>query len=189
MKHVQLNYFWLYVFLLIAFTNVSVAQNIDTAQNFRLKTTNSASGSYLSLALSIDWNLGEVFTLPLKDNKNLNFTTGFLQSMEVEFMTPPKSNLEHLNLDTVKLLFTIYPNPTTNVVSIKNPTAIVKIVEMNIFDYNGLHVYLVNEPYSTPSYTKQIYLALLLPGTYYLQVKYIVNQTYARSRIYKIIKL
>lgn len=189
MKQFQLNYFFLVLLFFFALINVSLAQNMDTTKKFRLKTINSASGTYLSNALSIDWNLGEVFTATLNDNIKTILTSGFLQSREVEFMLPPNANLEYLTLDTVKLLFPIYPNPTKNFISIKNPNANVKIVEMNLFDYKGADVYSIKEPYSSPTYTKQIYLAHLLQGTYFIQVKYIVNQKYYRSRISKIIKL
>ncbi|MEY3208371.1 MAG: Secretion system C-terminal sorting domain, partial [Bacteroidota bacterium] len=179
MKPFQLNYFFLSILFLFAYYNVSVAQNMDTTQKIRLNTTNAASGTYLSKKIGIDWNFGELFTVTLKDNINAVLTTGFLQSMEVEFITASNSNLAHLTLDTVKLLFPIYPNPTSNFVSIKNPTSIVKIVEMNVFDFKGVNVYSITKPYSTPSYTKLVYLAHLLPGNYFIQVKYIVNQIYA----------
>ena len=179
--------------LLLIFTLASVntlfAQiTAPKINNESLKTFNAASGNYQSFILAFDWNFGEVFTSSLTDNSKSLITTGFLQSNEIEFIITPKIN-DSFALDYIKNLIPIYPIPATAFIHINNPNAAVKIVEMNMYNLKGDFFQTIPEPFSTTLFSKKIILEDLIPGIYFIQVKYIVSQKYYRTRIYKIIKL
>jgi hypothetical protein len=136
----------------------------------------------------VDWNFGEVFSSPLTDNQKLLITTGFLQSKVVQkILLPALDSL--LALDKDNTLLAIFPNPVVDQFFVKNIHPLFKITEMNIYDIKGNLIKIIEEPFSTPIFNKNIQVSNLSSGQYVLMVKYIINQKYYRAKIFKIVKL
>lgn len=174
---------FIWVFITSSF---AIGQNSQSFQD--PITLNAASGIYSNMFEMVDWNFGEVMAFSLTDQQKLLITSGFLQSKEVQkILLPAVDSL--LALDKDNTLLSIYPNPVSNQFFVKNNHPLFKITEMNLYNVKGDLIKIIEEPFSTPIFNKNIQVANLSSGTYILLVKYIINQKYYRAKFFKVVKL
>jgi hypothetical protein len=171
--------------LLFSISINSVGQNNQSFQD--PFTFNAASGLYGNMFEVVDWNFGEVLAYSLTDNQKLLITTGFLQSKEIQKVLLPSLD-SLLALDKDNSLLSIFPNPVSNQLFVKNNHPLFKITEMNLYNIKGDLVKIMEEPFSTPIFNKNIQLSNLSNGVYVLLVKYIINQKYYRAKLFKVVK-
>ncbi len=182
------NIYKIFLILILSFTTC-ISSSGQQKVDFRDPVTlNASSGLYQNMFELVDWNFGEVFASSLTDNQKLLITTGFLQSKELQkILLPALDSL--LDLDKDNSLLSVFPNPVSDQLYVKNIHPLFKITEMNMYDIRGNLIKIVEEPFSAPIFNKKIQVSNLSSGEYVLMVKYIINQKYYRAKIFKIVKL
>ena len=182
------NIYKLFLILVLSFT-ICIPSSGQQKMDFKDPVTlNASSGLYKNMFELVDWNFGEVFASSLTDNQKLLITTGFLQSKEYQkILLPSLDSL--LDLDKDNSLLSIFPNPVSDQFYVKNIQPLFKITEMNMYNINGNLIKIIEEPFSTPIFNKKISVSNLPSGEYVLMVKYIINQKYYRTKLFKIVKL
>lgn len=172
-----------FTFVLFSIQSISAQSKLTDPLTF-----NASSGTYKNLFEVIDWNFGEVFTNSFSDKEKLLITSGFLQSKSIEKLVKPITDSTQF-LDKNSNYLTLSPTLVTDLVYINNKQALFKIVEVLIYDINGKMIKIVDEPFSTPVFTKSISLQNLTSGSYIMMISYIINQKYYRVKLFKFIKM
>ncbi|MCU0471980.1 MAG: T9SS type A sorting domain-containing protein [Bacteroidales bacterium] len=142
------------------------------AQTYKQDVIASAGGYNVNGALSISWTLGETI-IPTFQNGDLILTHGFQQQL---FITAVEENLETL----VKVA--IYPNPTSEMVSINFDEALDTEVTFQLINSQGKVV--KADIIEATIIETQVNLQDIPEGVYYLKL------TKGKlSNVYKVVKL
>jgi hypothetical protein len=165
--------------LLILFWGSST--NSLAAQNGYPATINVSGHSIATNTITWDWSLGEALMLRTPHTVNvICINTGYLQN---DFGMGIDNKLLELNTP-----FKIGPNPVIkNLKIISNQNGIV-ISKIEVVQENGQLLKIIQGPFSGILFEQSLNFASANTGTYFIMIHYVVENSFSKVNVFKIIK-
>lgn len=162
--------------LLVTATFPSMAQQLDPFCN------NVLGASFKNEYILIDFSVGEQISIPtlFLDSKCI-ISSGFLQHKNSDIET-------YKTIDSFLLKISMGPNPITNYYTITMHQIGIVIVQINILNMQGGMVSQLQGPYSGLNFNKAIDMTMQKEGMYLVQIQFLIDGQYPKTRTYKIFK-
>lgn len=160
-------------FLLISFLSAS-------AQTISPITINV--GGFFSK--TVDYSIGESASISYFQSTNsISLSTGFIQSY-----TPLITGIIHQVFEEGELLI-LFPNPATENIRIKGPISKSGFIEFHLLDLQGRLLETIPASYYINYLEKEINVAHLMGGSYFIRLIYSSAEGNNQFRSYKFIKI
>lgn len=150
--------------------------SLGFAQSISPQSVNSSGKNMSQSNGSLSFTVGELVVLAFEDNDGNTLGGGFTSAATITTVGIQEADANILDVK-------IYPNPTTELLSIKINHTTLDFLNVLIVDVAGKEIY--NEKYTGISNTIGINTASYATGTYMLYIK---DQENNAQSVYKIIK-
>lgn len=133
---------------------------------------------------TVDYSIGESASISYFQSTNpISLSTGFIQSY-----TPLVTGIIHQVFEEGELL-TLYPNPVTENIRIKGPISKSGFIEFHLLDLQGRLLETIPASYYINYLEKEINVAHLMEGSYYIRLIYSSAEGNNQSSSLKFIKI